>query len=1127
MEPGASTNGQQTAQGLPPIAIPDHELVRRIGSGSYGEVWLARNVMGMYRAVKIIYRASFASERPFERELSGIRKFEPISRSHEGFVDVLHVGRDPAQHCFYYIMELGDDEVAGQDIDAERYSPKTLAKEISQRGKLGLNECVQLGLALTRALTELHKSGLVHRDIKPSNIIFVNGVPKLADIGLVAEVNAAPSYVGTEGFIPPEGPGKPPADMYGLGKVLYEASTGKDRLYFPEFPAWWRESSEHAGLLELNEVMIRACENVLTRRYPSAWDMQADLLVIANGRSVKRLKVLERRWANLKRAAGIAALVLTILGAISYSVYRERQRAVEARQRQVGSDVAYGNAAMNSGDLLGALPYFADALGLVQGDRVTEESYRLRFGSVLAQCPRLSQVWLEGKYLSDGQFSPDGQRVLLAENGGRARILDVQTGRFHSHAFDQLAGSSSAAYSPDGRFIVTASADQMARVWGTANLEPIRALPHPDKIYRVRFSPDGSRIVTACKDGSARVWEAQTGRLIRTLNRHAGPVMFAAFSHDGRLIVTTGQDGSARLWTAEDGQPFGRPFHHVTWVIYAAFSPDDKRLLTACEDHKARVWEVSAGRQILPDLAHRDVVASAEFSPDGQVIVTASFDGTVRLWDANTLQPLHPNPILRHGERVTHAAFSPEGHRILAACMDGSVRIWDFAGSTKCPMQVDRSYSGDASRFLTVSDNVSQVWDAVTEVAVSHFITLGALREEVTLNRNGRFVLRIRAMQLGSGATNHLLEVWDAETGHALAPGVLLTNALEGATLSDDGARLVTFSGPRAQAWNVLIQEPLSSPLVHPEPVGSAIFSPDGNRIAMRSGNRVHVWDTTSGHPAFPPLEHPVPVKYLEFSPNGSLLVTCCADPLLTKCYAQVWNAVTGQPVGPQLRHGDGVLRATFSPDSRWVATASEDFTAIVWDALTGKQLTLALQHDHQVGQAAFSHHAKWIVTASADGTARVWSAETGDALTPPLRHLAKPAEARFLPDDRRILTADKHGHTWIWELPVDQRPVEDMNLLAHFLAGDTIDSLRRLTGRPQESLQSLWQRLRTHYPSDFSTSADEIVAWHAFEAEDSQLREQWSAAGFHLERLLALRPADPSLAERLARAKAHLKDED
>src|SRR2546422_6762143 len=95
--------------GTSPPSIPEHELLRRIGGGSYGEVWLARNQMGSYRAVKIVHRRTFEHDRPFEREFGGIQKFEPISRSHEGLVDLLQIGRNDKEGYFYYVMELADD----------------------------------------------------------------------------------------------------------------------------------------------------------------------------------------------------------------------------------------------------------------------------------------------------------------------------------------------------------------------------------------------------------------------------------------------------------------------------------------------------------------------------------------------------------------------------------------------------------------------------------------------------------------------------------------------------------------------------------------------------------------------------------------------------------------------------------------------------------------------------------------------------------------------------------------------------------------------------------------------------------------------------------------------------------
>src|SRR5437870_6393621 len=105
-----------------PPSVPDHELLRCIGRGSYGEVWLARNVMGSYRAVKVVYRRAFEHDRPFEREFEGIRKFEPVSRTHESQVDILHVGRNDAAGYFYYVMELADD--AGEDPKSECRNPK-------------------------------------------------------------------------------------------------------------------------------------------------------------------------------------------------------------------------------------------------------------------------------------------------------------------------------------------------------------------------------------------------------------------------------------------------------------------------------------------------------------------------------------------------------------------------------------------------------------------------------------------------------------------------------------------------------------------------------------------------------------------------------------------------------------------------------------------------------------------------------------------------------------------------------------------------------------------------------------------------------------------------------------------
>ena len=117
----------------------------------------------------------------------------------------------------------------------------------------------------------------MHRDIKPSNIIFVNGVAKLGDIGLVTEAGDTQSIVGTEGYLPPEGPGTPQADFFSLGKVLYEAVTGLDRRQLPRLPDDLRTWPDAPQVFEFNEIVLRACAKDPAQRYQSAEQLRADL----------------------------------------------------------------------------------------------------------------------------------------------------------------------------------------------------------------------------------------------------------------------------------------------------------------------------------------------------------------------------------------------------------------------------------------------------------------------------------------------------------------------------------------------------------------------------------------------------------------------------------------------------------------------------------------------------------------------------------------------------------------------------------------------------------------------------------------------------------------------------------
>ncbi len=260
--------------------VPDHEMLRCIGKGGFGEVWLARDIIGSYHAVKIVYRKEFNDDDPYEREFRGLRRFTPISRTHPGFVHVLHVGRSERDDYIYYVMELGDDETQGQQINPETYVAKTLNSELRQRRRLPLSESLDIAMQLADAVQHLHDHNLIHRDIKPTNIIFVNGVPKLADIGLVTEAATADrqvTYVGTKGYIAPEGPGTVLADIYSLGKLIYEIGFGLAVADYPKLPTDMIETSNSPALFGLNRIVLKACDANAAKRYQTAAELHRSL----------------------------------------------------------------------------------------------------------------------------------------------------------------------------------------------------------------------------------------------------------------------------------------------------------------------------------------------------------------------------------------------------------------------------------------------------------------------------------------------------------------------------------------------------------------------------------------------------------------------------------------------------------------------------------------------------------------------------------------------------------------------------------------------------------------------------------------------------------------------------------
>jgi WD40 repeat protein len=241
-------------------------------------------------------------------------------------------------------------------------------------------------------------------------------------------------------------------------------------------------------------------------------------------------------------------------------------------------------------------------------------------------------------------FHPDGNRLASVGFDETVKVWDLTTHRviYPFQGQPHPVGGNpeppspmrGVAFSPDGRFLALASADQTIHVWDlTTGSKAFTLLGHTAWVYSVVFSPDGKRLASASEDQSVRVWDLTTRQMVHLLQGHTASVLSVAFNPDGSRLASASHDTTIRIWDAGTGQEV-RTLRGQAFVVRSvAFSRDGSRLASGSPDQIVRVWEVATGRLLLALRGHGLTVQSVVFSPDAR-LASGSYDTTVRVWDA-------------------------------------------------------------------------------------------------------------------------------------------------------------------------------------------------------------------------------------------------------------------------------------------------------------------------------------------------------------------------------------------------------------------------------------------------------------------------------------------------------------
>jgi serine/threonine protein kinase len=300
------------------------------GEGAYGQVWLVQNVTGRRFALKIIYKKALGGD--WKREYNGLVIYHQKVERHPNLIEIYHI--EDRETFFYYTMECADNMGKGKE-----YIPGTLENMVKEFGRINPDRIVNIFSQLLDGVETLHGAGVIHRDIKPDNIIFVNGVPKLSDIGLVTSLSKSISLVGTQPYLPPEvitGKNRlkdySQVDLYALGKSIYRALSGNHPDEFPKLPM---DILKDKKCRKLNNLVKNLCHTSPICRIQ---DIKAFRVILTDDSELAYIfKTKARCWvvypfhnliySNLMNTT-IVALLLLLLLLVSFLVWNNSGNSV-------------------------------------------------------------------------------------------------------------------------------------------------------------------------------------------------------------------------------------------------------------------------------------------------------------------------------------------------------------------------------------------------------------------------------------------------------------------------------------------------------------------------------------------------------------------------------------------------------------------------------------------------------------------------------------------------------------------------------------------------------------------------------------------------------------------------------
>lgn len=560
---------------------------------------------------------------------------------------------------------------------------------------------------------------------------------------------------------------------------------------------------------------------------------------------------------------------------------------------------------------------------------------------------------------STANFSKNGEKILFIENKRSENFFNITVSDRYGKKITEIPHKfeiSSAYFSNDSKYIITASWDSIARIYSSDG-ELIREINnHKAILWNARFSNDNQKIITAGSDKKLIVWSF-AGDKIQELIGHEADVKFADFSPNDSLIVSAAADNTIKIWNTKgeivsEYVEFYETSQQNTQIETVFFSSDNQRVIACLNEYmytQSKVIVLNTDAKVQTTFRTPYILTSyANFFPSGENFIVADNKNKALVVDnkGNIVYEL-----IGHNAKIISAFVSKDEKTITTVSEDKSLREW---------------FLKDENQIISETENLnfakfSQIGVYIIRANDTKITVAGMLENEVvSFDKHTDFVnftqISPSGEQFISCGDDNTAFVWNFE-GEIICK-MEHADRINTATFAPNGEYYLTASSDKsAILWDKTGKELVK--IKNDETINSAFFSPNSKNILIASNDNSAKLFDLKGNLLQTFTGHKGKVTSAVFSPNGKRIITTSQD-----ATAKLWT-IDGKNIVTFRGYKNQVNSATFSPDSKYVATSSDDGTARIWDT-NGNEI-IALQHSGKVLSASYSPNGNYILTVYFD----------------------------------------------------------------------------------------------------------------------------------------------------------------